>query len=53
MAGDTKVCREEGKQNPGCVPMQITKGTRGRKPQSSAVNIGIRRGVGEPVRQNN
>lgn len=39
-----KVCREEGKQIPGSVPMQITKGTRGRKPQSSAVNTGIRRG---------
>lgn len=53
VAGDTKVHKGEGKQNPGSVPTQITKGTGGRKPQSSAVNTGIRRGVDEPVRQSN
>lgn len=53
MAGDTKVQEREGKQNPGSVPTQITKGTGGRKPQSAAVNTGIRRRVDEPVRQSN
>lgn len=50
MAGDMKVHEEEGKQIPGTMPTQITKGTRRRKPQSSAVNTGIRREVEEPVR---
>lgn len=53
MAGDTKVCKGEGKQDPGSVPTQITMGTGGRKSQSSAVNTGIRRGVEELVRQSN
>jgi len=53
VARDTKVHEGEGKQNPGSVPTQITTGTGGRKPQSSAVNTGTRRGVDEPVRQRN
>lgn len=48
-----KVHEEEGKQIPGTMPTQITKGTRRRKPQSSAVNTGIRREVEEPVRWSN